>query len=236
MTPELGTEQLIARAKEAFARDAYLPALEDLEEVLRRAPHYADVYHLAGLCRALLGRPEDALEAFTHATELNPGYVEAHLSRAILLGDLGRYDEAQAAYERAAAADAEKGGGRFPSSVAAQLANKHQELGDLYAGVGALREAVEQYTRAVVLRPRFVDIRNKLARCLVELGDVDAAVEELRRVLEVNPAFVAARANLRLALQRRGESGRARAEWQRCLEQQPENAQVQAYLTLLERS
>ena len=57
-------EQMIARARENFARSAYLAALEDLQAAAERHPGFADVQNLMGLCLSLAGRPEEALAAF----------------------------------------------------------------------------------------------------------------------------------------------------------------------------
>jgi tetratricopeptide (TPR) repeat protein len=228
-------EQLIARGKESFARNQYLAALADLQEVAALHPGFADVQNLIGLCLSLLGRPEEAVEAFRRAVERNQGYVEAHLNLAITLNDLGRFDEARGEFQAASEADEEKASGPFPSAAAARLANKHGELGDLYAEAGAPAEAVREYRRAVDLRPQFLDIRNKLARTLIDVGDAAAAAEELGQVVELRPAFAAARANLGLALFRLGRFEEAESEWQRCLQQQPDNAQVSGYLGMLAR-
>ena len=234
MAQELTTEQLIARGREAYARNALLAALEDFQEVVRREPRFADVHNLVGLCLSLLGRPEEAVEAFDRATGVNPRYVEAHVNRAITLNDLGRLDEARESFERAADADG-SAGGRFPGAVAARLANKHAELGDLYAEASALEEAEEQFRRACEIRPRFLDIRNKLGRTLLDLGRMREGVAELRAVLDANPSFTGARANLGLALYRAGDLDGAEAEWERCLAQQPGSAQVGGYLGMLRR-
>ena len=133
MTQEPAVDQLIARGKEALARNQYLAALDDLQAAAAQRPAFADVQNLSGVCLSMLGRPDEALAAFTRATELNPGYVEAHLNRAITLNDLGRLDEARDAFARAAGADEEKGGGgRFSSAAAAWLANLHAELAETY--------------------------------------------------------------------------------------------------------
>jgi tetratricopeptide (TPR) repeat protein len=235
MLEELTVDQLIARGKEFFARNAYIAALGDLEEAAGRQPGFADVHNLVGLCRSLVGRPESAADSFERAVQVNPEYVEAHLNLAITLNELGRFDEAKAAFERAAEADVERSTGRFSSLLAARLALKHAELGDLYAEGGGLQEAAEQYGMAADLRPRFVDIRNRLARTLLELGDHEGALRELEHVLDINPAFADARANLGLAHFRRGDVDRAEEEWQRCLTQRPGHPQVQSYLGMLQR-
>src|SRR5215212_8416974 len=67
MAIEPAVEQMIARAKEHFARGAYLAALEDLQAAAERHPKFADVQNLMGLCLSLAGRPEEALAAFERA-------------------------------------------------------------------------------------------------------------------------------------------------------------------------
>lgn len=233
---EIAVEQRIARAREALARGQYLAALGDLEEVAAQRPGFADVQNLMGLCLSMVGRPDEALEAFGRAVQVNPEYVEAHVNRAITLNDLGRTEEAAASFQRAAEADEAKGGGgRFGSAAAARLANLHRELGDAYEQAGAGDEAVLQYRQAVQLRPQFLDIRTRLGRMLIELGRSDEAVAELRAVLDSNPGFVQARSHLGLARFRAGDLAGAEQEWRRCQAQQPDNAQVSAYLGMLER-
>jgi tetratricopeptide (TPR) repeat protein len=236
MAEGVGTEQLIARGKAAYVHGDYASALGDLREVVRREPGFADVHHVIGLCLSLIGRPEEAVESFDAALAINPRYAEAHVNRAITLQEIGRYDEARRSFEAASEVDMEEGVGRFPAVLASRLANRHMELGDLYAEGGAEEEAVEQFRRAVELRPRYVDIRNRLARMLLEVGRLDEAVEELRTILEINPNFFAARINLGLGWYRMGDLEGARREWERCGQQRPGHPQVELYLSALARS
>lgn len=230
---DVRTEQLVQRGREAFERKDYVAALADLREVLLRHPSFADIRHLAGLCLGFLGQPEAALQEFQRAIEVNEGYVEAHLNSAITLTELGRYDEAKLAFQRAG--ELEKVGGELPAAVTAKLANAHMEVGDLYVAANAYPQAVEQYEVALRLRPQFHDIRHKFARALLELNESGRAEIELRRVLEGNQYFLAARLELGLIHFRCGERELASEHWRRCQEQQPEHPQVRAYLALLDR-
>ena len=96
--------------------------------------------------------------------------------------------------------------------------------------------AADQFRRALELRPRFHDIRNKLAQALLQLGETELAASELRAVLESNPRFLGARMNLGLAYYRLGHRDRARREWEDAASHDPENPQVRAYLAMLRRS
>ncbi len=231
---DVQVKELIERGRRSYERADYVAALADFREVLNQNPQYADIRHLAGLCLSFLGQSEAALEEFDRALSLNDQYVEAHLNRALVLNDLGRYDEARAAFERAGYYEYAVAG-RFPAAITARLANKHAEVGDLYQEAGAPTEAAAQFRRALELRPKFHDIRNKLAQSLLQVGDLEGAVQELKTALEGNPRYVPARLNLGLAYLRAGQKDAAAHEWRICREHEPSNPQVRAYLALLDR-
>lgn len=231
---DLRIEQQIGRAREAFERRDYAAALVECQAVLERHPDFADLRNLAGLCLGFLGRGAEALREFDAALAINPGYAEAHLNRAIVLHELGRYAEAQGSLERAGTIELE-GAGAFATTVSARLANAHAELGDLYRAAGSPAAAAAQYRTALELRPRFADIRRKLAQSLADLGSVEEAEAELGRALEENPRFLDARLDLGLLHFRRGDTDGAAAAWRQVLAVAPDHSRGQAYLAMVER-
>jgi tetratricopeptide (TPR) repeat protein len=235
VTPDTNPEHLVRDARERFALQDYYGAVHLLEEVLATGRAFADAHHLLGLSLSLLGQPERALVAFDHALERNPRYLEALIHRGLVLNQLGRSDEAEECFRRAAAQEG-TGTGRFTPHVAARLANQHAALGEAYAEIGALNEAIDQYRRATALGPAFADLRYRLARLLLEANNPLEAREELEQVLAVRPAFIDARASLGLAHYLSGDAQAARGIWRACLERQPENARVEAYLAMLDRA
>lgn len=227
--------QLIERGRQSYERGDYVAALADFREVLAGNPRFADIRHLAGLCLNFLGQADAALEEFDRALAINDQYVEAHINRALTLNELGRYDEAKQAFERAGYYEYAIAG-RFPAAITARLANAHAEVGDLYQEAGAPGEAAAQYKRALEMRPRFHDIRNKLAQALLQLGDLEAAEEQLQTALSGNPRYVPARLNLGLVHYRRGNLTQAAREWEECRALDHDNPQLRAYLAMLDRS
>ena len=227
----MNTDQLIAKGKESLAQNDYVSSISALKEASDREPGYADVRQLLGVALSLAGQPEAALAEFDRAIALNPSYVEAHLNRAITLNDLGRYEEARVAFRHAW--DSDHSAGRpFSRSVSARLANMHMELGDLYADLGSYRQAVEQYTSAVRLRPDFLDIRNKLARALMERRDLQEALKEIQAILADHPDYVEARVNLGLVFYRLGQYDLATEEWRTCLQRNPDHPKARAFLNM----
>lgn len=229
------TELLLARARERFVVQDYYGAVHLLDTVVDSGRAFADVHHLLGVCLSLLGQPQRALSELDRALELNPRYVEALIHRGLVLNELGRTEEAEEAFARATS-QLERSTGGLPTPVAAQLANRHADLADSYAGAGALDRAIEQYERALELGPEFHDLRFRMARLLLDAGRSLEARDALERVLEARPTFVDAEAALGLARYLSGDAAGARDVWQACLERRPENARVEAYLSMLTRA
>ena len=225
----LTVKQLIQRGMAAWERDDYAGALVDFQAVLRRRPDFPDIRNMAGLCRAMLGDPQGALDELNEAVGLNTEYAEAHLNRAIVLSELGRYDEAKEAFQRAGDLNRGPEGG-YSVDLGNRIAVAHARLGDLYLDAEDPKRAASEYEDALQVRPGFLDIRSKLAQALMDLDQVDRACRELEAILEENPDFTGARLRLGVALQRLGRSEDAVSQWQACLEQDPSNRRAHAYL------
>jgi tetratricopeptide (TPR) repeat protein len=193
------------------------------------------VHHLIGVSLSLLGRADEALTQFSRALELNPRYLEALIHQGLVLNELGRTQEAEEAFRRAADSVAPPSAG-LPAPVAARLANQHAELADAYAEAGALGRAIEQYQDALELGPAYHDLRYRMARVLLEAGRALDAREALEQVLRARPNFVDAEAALGLAHFLAGDGLGAREVWRSCLARRPENARVEAYLSMLGRT
>ncbi len=224
-----GVRQLISRAEAAFDQDEYAVALLDLRGVVAEHPDFADVRNQAGLCHAMLGDAEGALEEFGHAVRLNPDYAQAHLNRALVLNDLARFDEAREAFARATEVDS-RPGDPLPAELGNRIATGHAGLGDLYMDAEQPAAAVEEYTKALEVRPAFVDIRSRLARALLAMGNVAQAVAELNHVLTGRPSYLDARLILGTALRRMGRTDEAILEWRKCLEMEPSSERALAFL------
>jgi len=225
--------QILALGKAAWEIDDFKGAYEHFRVVLDEHPQFADVHNKAGLCLAMMGDMDGALHEFDAALELNDGYAEAHLNRAIVLNDLGRFEEASECFHRATALDT-RDSAEFPSDLGNQLANSHARSGDLYLVANRPEEAAQEYAAAVAVRPRFADLRFKLAEAYMSLDRLDDARDHLEAILEMNPAFLDARVRLGALLHRLGDLAGARRQWERCAETDPEDRRVQAYLASLD--
>lgn len=229
---QISVQQRIERGISAWERGNYQSALNDFQTVLADYPSFPDVHNKAGLCLAMLGDPGAALKEFDEALRLSNTYAEAHLNRAIVLQELGRFEEARRHLKRADELD-RMDSEEFPSDVGHRLAIGHAKLGDLYLVADHPREAAEQYKAALDIRARFLDIRSKYAEALMEMERWDEAQEQLQEILEKNPSFTSARVRLGIVLHRKGDPEGAREQWERCVREDPRDMRAKAYLASL---
>ncbi|HEX4574532.1 MAG TPA: tetratricopeptide repeat protein, partial [Gemmatimonadales bacterium] len=232
---DVSPEHLVERARERFQLQDYYGAIHLLEEVIATGRAFADAHHLLGLAYSLVGQAEPALAQLDRALALNPQYVEALVHRAIVLNELGREEEADAAFRRAAELGGEPRQG-FAAHVASRLANQHAALGNAYLEAGGLSHAIAQYQAALALGPGFHDLRYKLGRMLLEAGRALDAREHFDIIVRARPGYLDAAAMLGLACYLAGDGLAARAVWEECRERRPEDARVEAYLAMLARN
>ena len=227
-------EQLLERAKERFELQDYFGAIHLLEDLIAGGQAFADAHHLLGLCYHLLGQTDRGLAALDQAIALNPRYVDARIHRGVILGELGRAEEAQADFAAAREAGSEARDG-IPRHHAAKLANLHATLGEAYAEAGALDRAIGQYETALDLGPSFHDLRYRLGRLLLETGRVLEAKEVLEAVAEARPESAEIQNAVGLAAYLSGDAATARQVWSHVQREHPGDPRASAYLAMLDR-
>lgn len=232
---DVSPEHLVAQARERFQLQDYYGAIHLLEEVIATGRAFADAHQLLGVSYSLVGQQDQALAELERALVLNPLYVEALVHRAIVLNELGRDAEADAAFRRAS----EVGGAPregFSAHVAAQLANQHAALGEAYLEAGGVMQAIAQYHAALALGPAFHDLRYKLGRMLLEMGRALDARKQFEIIVRARPNYLDAAAMLGLACYLAGDGLAAKAVWEECRDRRPEDPRVEAYLAMLARN
>ena len=225
-------DDIYTRGKEAFNKGDYDEAVKLLEEVVKTKP-YADVYNRLGLTYHHRGELGKAAAAFKRSLEINPGYTEVSLNLAVTLNDMGRYAEAGEVFNSAAKI-AHSAPFSLDPYIKGKLANEHSKIGDIYYDLGLFGEAVEEYKKAINLRPTFVDIITKVGIAYREKGLYNEAIREFMKAKEINPKYIAARTNLGITYYMRGFLDLAVAEWKEALEVNPSNTDALMYLKFVQ--
>ncbi len=139
-----------------------------------------------------------ALKRFQEALARNAAVALLHLYAGTALHELGRYEEAIAAY-------------RSALEIAPQAGEVHNNRGNSLMALGRFTEAVASFSRAAELLPASPVPLTARATALQALGMVREAETDCRRALTIDPAFAEAHWNLSLALLL---TGKYHAGWQ----------------------
>lgn len=226
---------LITIGKRAYAEKDFRRAEKLLREAMAGGANYPDIHYTLGLIYHYWGKLEEAVREFENSLSLNPEYTEALMSLSITLSELGRYEEARDAHQKAAESLARPGTTAPGAQLAGKIANLHAELGQLYLALGSTEEAITEYRKALLVAPGFADLRIRLAYALREAGRLEEGLAELDMAIADRPGLVSAHAQRGVILYLLGRKAEAREAWEKALYRDPLNKLVQLYLNTLER-
>lgn len=137
--------------------------------------------------------------------------VEKHLAYGQALINQGRFQEAQAIFEKTIAIDPEE-------SLA------HHQLGLIHSMTGSHEQAVESLEKAAQLSPGDARAHNNLGLCYEAVGQPQKAVSEYRKSLALEPKLVEASINLGNLHAARGEFVAARQVLKDAVKLRPDSA------------
>ncbi len=226
---------LIRMGKSAFMKMDYPRAEKHLREALEAGAEYPDIHYTLGLIDHQGGNYRQAVDRFEKAISLHPEYTEALLSLSITLNDMGLYEDARSAYDRASMVLSKHGVPPERNMVRGRIANLHKELGELYLALAQYDEAIFEYRKALAVAPGYPDLRVRLVTALRESGRVDQATAEVEAFLEESPGNAAALIQKGILLYVSGSRAKARSAWEEALYRDPLNKVVQVYLNTLNR-
>jgi tetratricopeptide (TPR) repeat protein len=222
-------EQLLL-GREHFNKREYDKARELLREVVTRADHFADIHHMLGVIAHSDGEFIEAQVHFERAVEINPNYTEAQLNLIVIYNELGMYDAARRLY--ATIRSREQDGRSIDPFAMGRIANMHADTSQAYLDAGMVPEAIRELEKAVVLGPRFADLRTRLGVLYRDSGDKRRARQQFEAAIEANPRYGQARIMLGVLLLSAGDIDPAVAEFEEVIANDPENRSARTYLRI----
>ncbi len=183
-------------------------ALHHLHTAVRLEPNYGDVYVNLGAVYRQQGKIKMAVRYYLQALRLNPYLPEAHNNLGLLLMIEGKLKAAAAFFHKALEINPDFDAARenLKKLQTAQTAYRQRlaqlngkikrnpdnadlylQLGDLYKDQGALNQALENYQKAFIIRPKSRPVMKKLAIGQAMTGNYDQAVELFRKMIGQQP-------------------------------------------------
>ena len=226
-------KQLVALGKQCFDNKQYEKAEHYLKKVLSLNDRYADVMNMLGVIHHIEGKFTSAIDLFKKALKINPKYTEATLNLAVLLNDLGQYQDAKKLYTHLKQSPKEPHR-QIEPVLRGKLSNLHADIGDIYRSIGLYHHAIEEYRKALDLNPAYRDIRTKLGQAYRENGQLVQSLKELKEVVKADGHYAPARVQLGVTLYSQGKISDAKKEWKAVMDKDPDNEYAKMYLRLCE--
>lgn len=224
-------DDMLVTAKENFIGGNYKLAEPMLKQLLLVKNKDPEVYQMLATIYYDQGKFKRAIKTFKRALEIDPNYTDASIGLSIILNDIGKYDEGQKVFEEARKL-LDKRKSRLDSHAEEMIANKHMELGELYANYKMFEEAITQYKSALRFSREKSDIAVRIADCYVASGKPELAVKFLHETLEEKPDANAARVKLGLIYYNGNRILEASEQWEKVLKFDPEHTDAKSYVKL----
>jgi predicted TPR repeat methyltransferase len=157
-------------------------AIGKFNEAATLLPACYDCFYNIGFAEAQKKDYSKAEEAFKKAIELRPDYVEAYNGLATVYNAQKKFDDAQAASQKAASLAVATGGAGAGGGVDA-LYNQ----GVIAWNAGKAEDAKKSFEDALKIDPKHANSHYQLGMCLINLGKMPEAVAEFESYLQVAP-------------------------------------------------
>jgi len=151
-------------------------AISSLETAVEQDNRYEDAFYDLGVLYAARKNPI-AFQYYDNVLRVNPSSSSAVYARAKLLQDLGRTDEAIAAYEKIVAANP-------------RCENCYYNLGAIWLEVKKdPKKALEYFTKAIEINPSYVEAYFARGYTYTKLKDKESAKADYNMCLRIEPNY-----------------------------------------------
>ncbi len=170
-------------------------------DAIKGVDRQAQIYVQEGSASLRSWKLPQAIEAFTHAIEIEPRYAEAYVKRGLAYYRSQQYENAIADYNQTL-------------KLKRYQADAYASRGDAYQSLGDMQRAIEDYSASLKKR-RSTHVIQKRAETYFKHGDVQKALDDYDDLIKRKPTAMApaamtyyGRGNVYLQLAIRGNENR----------------------------
>jgi len=196
----------------------YQPALEQLEEILKRGPEQADALYLSGEFLLQSRQKEQARERFARVITREPEHAGALAGLGKISLEAKQYEEASGFYAR--------------SAQAKPTTESYFNLALAELSLGRRDQAVEALQKALALAPEDPDVLGLLGIVQLQQNKLPDAVASLRQALAGKPDALWY-SHLGVALEQSNDFAGAAAAFQKAVDINPGSADDWAQLGIV---
>ena len=154
-------------------------AIEQFEEALKIAPHYAEAHYDLGNALKKSGRMSEAIEQYQRALAIDSAYAEAHNNLADTFLQTGDSSRAFDQFQQAIQSNPD-------------YAEAHYNWGVALIQAGHLPEAIVHFRQAIQIDPDYIEAHFNLGAALYQTGHTPESIQQFQEVLRLKPDFTQA--------------------------------------------
>lgn len=222
---KINPNEVLTEARQYFIDGNYKMAESLLNQLLLQPQSNPEIFQMLATIYYDQGHFSKAIKTFKRALEIDPYYTDASVGLSIILNDLGRYDEGRKIFQEAQKLLEIKSKRNDPF-LDEKLAQKHEELADLYFQYSKYAEALEQLIKAQGLSRRRGEITLRIAECYVKLGFTDRAIQDLKNLIQLEPNNLPARLKLGIIYFNLQMIAEATEQWEHILVLDPSHSEA----------
>jgi tetratricopeptide (TPR) repeat protein len=156
------------------SREQWDDAFQNARRAIQLEPDLFDAYKTFGGWLVKLKRDREAVDICRAGLRIEPMNPDLQLTLASALDDLGNTPEAEQHF-------------RFACSFSPARAEAHDSLGMVLAKQNKCAEAIEQFSRAIQIKPNDAVFRLHLAAAYFSSGDLRNTVQSFHQTLALDP-------------------------------------------------
>ncbi len=224
----------------------YDEAVKAFDEALKINPNFSPALYARGLVLDRQNKDEEALASFEKATESEPRFYEAWRERGRILSSLKRYPEALESIDKAIDFNDKdfflymlRGNllrGLKRNSEARDAYSQAIKLnpypfgyyirGNTLLDLGDKQGAIDDFNKAIELKPDFAEVYNSLGNAHSALGNQQRAIDDYTKAIELQPDFALAYIRRGFIRKELGNQQEAIADFTKAIELQPNSAEA----------
>ncbi len=195
LTEGLDASQWNAKGNAYFGNGAFEEAIQAYNQAIQLDPLFGEPYSNLALTYLTQGQYAEAILLYQKSIEL----LNSDADKALSWNGLGNayrcvndYDNAIAAYQKAAEFDPKTAGMRdraddFQVTYSPKNASAWNDLGELFFKTGGVEEAINAFTKAIELEPSNGQAYSNLASALASQGKYQEAIPLFQKSIDLLP-------------------------------------------------
>ena len=228
-------DELFDAAKEYFNEGHYKIVEPMVQQLLIIDEKNPEVHYMAGTLFFERGQLKKALASFKKALTIDPNFTDASIGLSIILNDLGRYSEGKQVFEEAYALMNSKEKSGDEPYINEKLAQKHEELADLYFLYRRYEEALEHFNKAADFSKNSLKYKLKSVDSLICMKLLSRAMKEADALEAKYPRKVELLLKRAQIHYQTNNNERAEDYWEKVLSIEPDNLEAKNHLNHSQR-